>query len=198
LNVESVVDVSSPFALFVCSNVIKDVAADAIMNKVADHTNFTKNIATVVEEIVHEDRNKTLESDVIADITEDAVDKAVRQSGVENDDGYAAGEEIVATTDGRAYIVYHYPYIKPNHQLKYLTQNLNCGCDPIEHDFPHRIQHYYKTRLLQLGFSTSTSEKTRILLTWKTTSRFRQAIKCGYSHVGQDVPNGHVPNGSEV
>jgi hypothetical protein len=48
------------------------------------------------------------------------------------------------------------------------------------------------------GFSTSTSEKTRTLLTWKTTSRFRQAVKCGHSHVGQDVPNGHVPNGSEV
>jgi len=58
--------------------------------------------------------------------------------------------------------------------------------------------HYYKTRLLQLGFSTSTSEKIRTLLTWKTTSRFRQAVKCGHSHVGQDVPNEHVPNGSEV
>jgi len=37
--------------------------------------------------------------------------------------------------------------------------------------------HYNKTRLLQLGFSTSTSEKTMTILPWKTTSRFRQAIK---------------------
>ena len=50
--------------------------------------------------------------------------------------------------------------------------------------------HYNKTRLLQLGFSTFTSEKTRILLPWKTTSRFRQAVKYGRSHVGQNVPNG--------
>ena len=63
---------------------------------------------------------------------------------------------------------------------------------------PTATSHYYKTCLLQLGFSTSTSEKTKTLLTWKTTSRFRQAVKCGHSHVGQDVPNGHVPNGSEV
>jgi len=58
--------------------------------------------------------------------------------------------------------------------------------------------HYNKTRLLQLGFSTSITEKTRTLLTWKMTSCFRQALKCGRSHVGQDVPNGYVPNGSEV
>ena len=32
---------------------------------------------------------------------------------------------------------------------------------------------------------------------WKTTSRFAQAIKCGHSHVGQDVSNEHVPNSSE-
>jgi hypothetical protein len=31
-------------------------------------------IATVVEEIVHEDENKVLKSDVIADMAEDAVD----------------------------------------------------------------------------------------------------------------------------
>ena len=58
--------------------------------------------------------------------------------------------------------------------------------------------HYNKTCLLQLVFSTSTSEKTRTLLTWKTTNRFGQAVKCGHGNVGQDVPNGHVPNGSEV
>ena len=38
-------------------------------------------------------------------------------------------------------------------------------------------EHYNKTRLLQLGFPTHTSEKTKTLLTWKTTSRFRQAVK---------------------
>jgi hypothetical protein len=58
--------------------------------------------------------------------------------------------------------------------------------------------HYNKTRLLQLGFSTSTSEKTMTILPWKMTSRFRQAIKYGRSHVGQDIPNGYVPNDSEV
>jgi hypothetical protein len=30
------------------------------------------------------------------------------------------------------------------------------------------------------------------------TGRFRQALKCGRSHIGQDVPNGHVPNDNEV
>ena len=50
--------------------------------------------------------------------------------------------------------------------------------------------HYNKTRILQLGFFNPTSEKTQTLLTWKTTSRFGQAVKCGHSHVGQDVPNG--------
>ena len=64
------------------------------------------------------------------------------------------------------------------------------------HDFG--TIHYYKTRLLQLGFLTPTSEKIQTLLTWKTTSRSGQAVKCGHSYVGQDVPNGHVPNGSEV
>ena len=58
--------------------------------------------------------------------------------------------------------------------------------------------HYYKTRLLQLGFPTHGSEKTRTLLTWKTTSRFGQEVKCGHSNVGHHVPNGHIPNGSEV
>jgi hypothetical protein len=61
-----------------------------------------------------------------------------------------------------------------------------------------RSPDYNKTRLLQLGFSTSTSEKTHTLMTWKPTSRFKEAVKCGYSHVGQDVPNGHVPNDSKV
>ena len=99
LNVVSVMDVLCPSALLVCSDVIKDVAVDANMNKVADHANITTDIATVVEEIVHEDGNKAVESDVIADIAEDAVDKAVGQSNVENDDGHAMGEEIVTTCD---------------------------------------------------------------------------------------------------
>ena len=47
-------------------------------------------------------------------------------------------------------------------------------------------------------FLTSTSEKTQTSLPLKTTNRSRQAVKFGRSHVGQDVPNGHVPNGCEV
>jgi hypothetical protein len=99
LNVVSIVDVVSSFASFVCSDVMKDVAADATMNKAVDHANFITDIATVVEEIVHKDGNKALESDVIADMAEDVVDEAVGQSGVENDDGHATGEKIVSTAD---------------------------------------------------------------------------------------------------
>ena len=58
--------------------------------------------------------------------------------------------------------------------------------------------HYNRTRLLQLGFSTSTSEKTQTLLTWKMTSRFGQAVKYGHSYVGQDVPNGSEVWGAPV
>ena len=95
LNIVSVVNVSYPSALFVCSNVVKDVAADTTMNKVANHVS----IATVVEEIVHENENKVLEFDVIADMVEDSVNEAVGQSDVENNDMHTAGEEIVATAD---------------------------------------------------------------------------------------------------
>ena len=76
-----------------------DVAADVTMNKKANHANVTTESVTVVEEIVHEDGNKTLESGVIANMAEDTVDETVGHSGVENDDGYVAGEEIVATTN---------------------------------------------------------------------------------------------------
>jgi hypothetical protein len=41
LNVVNVVDMPSSFALFVCGDVIKNVAADATINKAADHANFT-------------------------------------------------------------------------------------------------------------------------------------------------------------
>ena len=99
LNVVNVVDVSFPSALLVCNDVIKDVAADATMNKAEDHANVTTDIATMVEEIMHKDENKALESDVIADMAEDTVDEAVRQSSVENDDKHAGGERIVATAD---------------------------------------------------------------------------------------------------
>jgi hypothetical protein len=61
------------------------------------------------QEIVHEDGNNALEPDVIADMAEDAVDEAIEQSGVKNDNRHAAGEEIVAITYGRAGIVYHHP-----------------------------------------------------------------------------------------
>ena len=40
-----------------------------------------------------------LTPDVIADMAEDAIDEAVAQSGVENDDGHGAGEEIVGAAD---------------------------------------------------------------------------------------------------
>jgi len=58
-------DVSSPSALFVCSDVIKKVAANATMNKATDHASFITDIVTVVEEIVHEDGDNALEFDVI-------------------------------------------------------------------------------------------------------------------------------------
>ena len=99
LNVVSVVDVPSSSTLFIYSDVIKNVAADATMNKAADHASVTTDIGTVVEDIVDEDGNTTLESDVIADMAKDAVDEAVGQFGVENDDEHAAGGKIVATTD---------------------------------------------------------------------------------------------------
>ena len=60
LNVVSVVDVPCSFALLVCSDVIKDIAADATMNKVADHASVTTDITTVVEEIVHKDGNEAV------------------------------------------------------------------------------------------------------------------------------------------
>ena len=40
-----------------------------------------------------------------------------------------------------------------------------------------QVNHHYKTRLLQLGFLTPTSEKIQTLLTWKTTSRSGQTVK---------------------
>ena len=99
LNVVSVVDVMSPSALLICSDIIKDVAADAMMNKAADYASITTDIATVVGEILYEDGNKALESNDITYMAEDAVDEAVGQFGVDNDDEHAVGEKIVATTD---------------------------------------------------------------------------------------------------
>ena len=69
------------------------------MNVVTDHANVSNDIVTLVEEIVHEDENKAEKSDVIANMAEDAVDETVGQSCVENDDGHAAGEKIVAIRD---------------------------------------------------------------------------------------------------
>ena len=83
LNVVSIVDVSSPSALLICSDIIKDVAADATMNKAANHDSVTTDIITVMEEIVHENENKALETDVIADMAEDTINEAVGQSSVE-------------------------------------------------------------------------------------------------------------------
>lgn len=41
-----------------------------------------------------------MDYDVIADLTEGAVYEALRQAMAENDDGHAAGKEVVATTNG--------------------------------------------------------------------------------------------------
>ena len=82
LIVVNVVDVSSPSALFVCNDVIKDVAVDAIMNKLTDHASNTTNIVTMVKKVVHEYRNKALKSDVIVDMAEDAVNEVVGHSGM--------------------------------------------------------------------------------------------------------------------
>ena len=90
LNVVNVVDVSSPSALHVCNHGIKDVAADVTTNKVADHANVTMNIATVMKEILDEDGNKVVDSDVIVVLAESALDKALGQAMAENDDGHAA------------------------------------------------------------------------------------------------------------
>ena len=49
LNVVNIVDVSFPTSLLVCSDVIKDVAADATMNKAEDHANVTTDFATMVK-----------------------------------------------------------------------------------------------------------------------------------------------------
>ena len=97
LNVVSVMSSSS--TLIVCSDVIKDITTDITINVVSDHDNVSKDIATLVKEIVHEDAINAVESDVISDMAEDAVDDAVGQSGVKNNDGHAAADEIVATGD---------------------------------------------------------------------------------------------------
>ena len=94
LNILSVVDVSSLSTLLICSNVAKDVAADTTINKAADHAIETTNIVTVMEEIVYKDENKALKSDFIIDMMENAVDEAVGQSEVENDDGHAVESKL--------------------------------------------------------------------------------------------------------
>lgn len=61
LNVINIVDVASHSALHVCDDDVKDVTADAIMNKMEEHTTVTTDIATVVEEILHEDEIKAVD-----------------------------------------------------------------------------------------------------------------------------------------
>lgn len=109
LNVGSVVNVQSHSALLVCSDGVKDVAVDATTNKVTYHINVTTDIATVLEDIVHEDGNKAVEFNIIVDILEGAVDEAVWKAMAENDDGHAAREEIVATVDDN--VVEHVSHI---------------------------------------------------------------------------------------
>ena len=83
LSVVSVVDILSPSALTVCSDIIKNFAADVSMNVITDYANITNDIAMVVEEIVDDDGYKAVESDIIADMVEDAVVEAVGQINVE-------------------------------------------------------------------------------------------------------------------
>ena len=99
LNVVRVVDVPSTSTLLVGSDVIVDVAADATLNKAAEHASVSTDIGTVVEGIWHEDGKKSVEPNVIADMADDAVDDAIAQSCVENDDGHEADEKIVVAAD---------------------------------------------------------------------------------------------------
>ena len=80
-------------------------------------------------------------------------------------------------------IEYHLVALVDDLKILYLGRDLLHNIVQI-----HNI-HYYKTRLLQLGFLTPTSEKIQTLLTWKTTSRSGQAVKCGHSYDEQDVPS---------
>ena len=77
LNDVSIVNVPSPSALHVCSDGVKDIAADATTNKVANHANVTTNIATVKEDILHKYGNKAVDSDVIANMSEGTIDEAI-------------------------------------------------------------------------------------------------------------------------
>ncbi len=102
LNVVCVVDVPSTSTLVVGSDVIADVAADATLNKAAEHASVNTDIGTVVEDIGLKEGTKSVIADVIAELiamSEDAVDDAIAQSGVENDDGHGAGEEILVAAD---------------------------------------------------------------------------------------------------
>ena len=102
LNVVRVVDVPSTSTLVVGSDVIADVAADATLNKAAEHASVNTDIGTVVEDIGLKEGTKSVIADVIAELiamSEDAVDDAIAQSGVENDDGHGAGEEILVAAD---------------------------------------------------------------------------------------------------
>ena len=87
----------SHFALFVCTDDVKDVAVDASTNKVTDHANINMDIVTVVEEILHEDGIKTMND--IVDLAEGVANEAFGKAMAENDDGHAADKEIVTTAD---------------------------------------------------------------------------------------------------
>ena len=89
----------STSTLLVGSDVIFDVTADAILNKAADDVSVNTNIGMVGKDIVYEDEKKSVIADAFADMAEDAVDDAIVQSGVENDDGHGAGNEIVIAAD---------------------------------------------------------------------------------------------------
>ena len=87
-----IVDVPSHYALHVCNDGVKDVAADATTNKVADHV--TTDIATVLEEILHEDENKAMDSDIIIDMTEGVVYEALGQTMAEASTGMQQARKL--------------------------------------------------------------------------------------------------------
>lgn len=73
LNVVSVVEAPSPFAMHVCSDDVKDVAADTT-NKTGDHANIIIDTNAVEEEKLHKDGNKAVDSDGTSHLAEGVAD----------------------------------------------------------------------------------------------------------------------------
>lgn len=77
LNVFNVVDVPSYSTLHIFCDGVKEVVVDATTNKVAEHANVTTDFTTVVNEILYDNENKVVDSDVIADMTEGVTDEVL-------------------------------------------------------------------------------------------------------------------------